>query len=55
MRCPIAPWQGQKYTHYVEINVTGLNVVQGRPGVFVIPNNEPLDLVGRIVGGGPIQ
>lgn len=33
-----------KYTNFVEIDVTDLNVVQGRDGVFVIPNETPLDL-----------
>jgi hypothetical protein len=37
----------------VEIDVSGLNVVEGRAGVFVIPNEGPLDLSGRIVGRGP--
>ncbi|WP_344825912.1 LamG-like jellyroll fold domain-containing protein [Actinocorallia longicatena] len=46
------PWAGQKFTHFVEIDVRGLNVIQGRPGVFVILNNGPLDLVGRILGSG---
>jgi hypothetical protein len=48
------PFHGSRFTHYVEIDVSGLNVVQGRPGVFVIPNEGPLDLAGRIVGSGPV-
>jgi len=43
-----------KYTHYVEIDVFGLNVVQGRDGVFVIPNNNSLDISGRIVSSGKV-
>ena len=43
-----------KYTHYIEIIVDGLNVVQGRDHVFVIPNESPLDLAGRIVGYGRV-
>ena len=31
------PFLGRRGTHYVEIDVTGLNVQRGRPGVFVIP------------------
>ncbi|WP_330301181.1 HYD1 signature containing ADP-ribosyltransferase family protein [Streptomyces sp. NBC_00503] len=46
------PWAGQKFTHYIEIDVRGLNVVEGRPGVFVVPNSGPLDLTGRILGSG---
>jgi RHS repeat-associated protein len=52
-RCFIGqPFQGSRFTHYVEINVGGLNVVQGRPGVFVVPGDTPLDLTGRIVSWG---
>ena len=43
-----------KYTHYIEINVTGLNVISGRDGVFVIPNDVPLDLTNRIVSTGTV-
>ncbi|MDG4831587.1 HYD1 signature containing ADP-ribosyltransferase family protein [Solwaraspora sp. WMMD1047] len=46
------PWAGRKFTHYIEIDVRGLEVVQGRPGVFVVPNSGPLDLTGRIVSSG---
>jgi hypothetical protein len=48
------PFQARRFTNYVEIDVTGLNVVQGRPGVFVVPNEVPLDLTGRIVGNGKV-
>jgi RHS repeat-associated protein len=48
------PFQGRRFTHYVEIDVTGLNAVQGRNGVFVVPGNQPLDLTGRIVGSGTV-
>lgn len=46
------PYQGARFSHYVELDVTGLNVVQGRPGVFVTPNEGDLNLAGRIVGWG---
>jgi hypothetical protein len=48
------PFQGRRFTHYVEVDVTGLDVVQGRNGVFVIPGDTPLDLTGRIIGHGPV-
>ena len=38
-----------KYTHFVEIDVTGLHVKHGRKNVFVILNDSPLDVTGRIV------
>ncbi|MBI2803882.1 MAG: hypothetical protein HYX68_02745 [Planctomycetes bacterium] len=44
----------RRFTHFVEIDVTGLNATEGRPGVFVIPNTEGLDLTGRIVRFGEV-
>jgi hypothetical protein len=46
------PWAGRKFTHYVEIDVTGLDITYGRPGVFVHLNGGNLDLTGRIVNWG---
>ncbi|WP_407841416.1 HYD1 signature containing ADP-ribosyltransferase family protein [Streptomyces sp. DSM 116496] len=46
------PWAGQKFTHYIEIDTRGYDVVNGRPNVFVILNDKPLDLTGRIVSSG---
>lgn len=46
------PFFGSRYTHYIEVDVAGLNVIEGRPGVFVVPNEEPLDLIGRIMSHG---
>jgi hypothetical protein len=48
------PFQGRRFTHYVAIDVTGLDLLEGRNGVFVVPGNKPLDVTGRIVGSGPI-
>lgn len=48
------PFQGAKYTHYLEIDVSDLNVIQGRPGVFVIPGETSLDLTGRIISSGKV-
>lgn len=44
-----APFWGSRFANFVEIDVTGLNVIEGRAGVFVIPNEGSLDLTGRIV------
>ncbi|GLY97831.1 hypothetical protein Acsp02_50850 [Actinoplanes sp. NBRC 103695] len=41
-------WLGRKYSHYVEIDVTGLDVKKGREGVYVILNSGPLDITGRV-------
>jgi large repetitive protein len=46
------PFQGNKFTHFIEIKTNGLIVLEGRPGVFVIPNTEPLILSNRIVNYG---
>jgi hypothetical protein len=48
------PFQGRRFTHYVEIDASGLGAVQGRPGVYVIPNETPLDLTGRLLSSGKV-
>jgi hypothetical protein len=46
------PWNSGKMSHFVEIDVTGLNLLNPRPGTFLLPNNAPLDLSGRIIRSG---
>ena len=46
------PFQGNRFERFVAIDTRGLNVVEGRKNVFVIPNNRPLDISGRIIGYG---
>jgi len=46
------PFLTKRVSHYIEIDVSGLNVVKGRDGVYLVPNNNPLDLSGRIVRTG---
>ena len=46
------PFQGQRFTHYMELDVTGLNAVEGRANVFVVPGETSLDISGRIVSYG---
>ena len=46
------PWQGKKFKNYIEIDVTGLSVIKGRDGVFVILNDAPLDISERIISYG---
>jgi hypothetical protein len=48
------PWRGKSVTHYVEIDVTDLDVYQApdRPDVFLIRNTNSLDLTNRIVSFG---
>ena len=45
------PFQGRRFTNAVEIDVTGLRVIRGRDGVFVVPNQQSLPLSGRLPGG----
>ena len=40
------------FTNYVGIEVSGLNVVNGREGVYVMPNSTPLYIGDRIVDVG---
>jgi len=47
--------QAEKFTHYLEINPAGLNVIKGRSGVYVIPNEGPLDLNNRIISSGKVS
>ena len=46
------PFAGQRFSHYVALDVTGLNVTQGRAGVYVVPNSQALDIRGRLVSSG---
>jgi HYD1 signature containing ADP-ribosyltransferase len=46
------PFQGARYGHFVEVDTIGLNLIQGRAGVFVVPNESSLSLSGRIISYG---
>ena len=46
------PFQGNHYSQYIEIDVTNLPVMKGRENVSVIPNDNALDLNGRIANWG---
>lgn len=46
------PWQGRKFTHHINVNVTDLNVILGREHVLLVPNERPLDISNRITGHG---
>ena len=45
-------FQGKKFTNFISIDITGLDVFKGRSHVFVILNSDPLDIRDRIVGSG---
>jgi hypothetical protein len=46
------PWKAPQLTHFLEIDVSGLNVLNPRPGTYLVPGETPLDLTGRITRGG---
>jgi RHS repeat-associated protein len=48
------PWAGHKFSHYIEVDVRGLEVMRSveRPDVYVVPNQGPLDISDRIVSHG---
>lgn len=45
-------WMSGKMTNYIEVNVSGLNVINPAPGKYLIPNQVPLDISGRVVRFG---
>jgi hypothetical protein len=49
------PFHSSKYTNYVEIDVTDLTVIKGREGVYLVPNEKPLDLTNRIISYGEVK
>ena len=52
-RCFLSqPFQGQRFTKHIEINIAELSAVHGRTNVFVVPAETPLDCTGHIVGFG---
>ncbi len=46
------PFHGDKFKNYLEIDVSGFNVLKGRDGVFVFPNENALDISKRILRTG---
>lgn len=46
------PWAGKRFTHYLAINVRGLNVIYGRMHVYLIKNKKPLDITERLLKHG---
>jgi len=49
------PFPTSKFTHYVEIDATYLNVHHGRSGVAFVLNDGPLDLADILTGYGNAQ
>ena len=46
------PWKYKQTSHYLEIDTNGLNVIKGREGVYLVPNESSLDITNRVVNYG---
>jgi hypothetical protein len=46
------PFAGRRFTHYVSIETKGLEVLYGRPYVYVVKNSQALDVSKRLVANG---
>ena len=46
------PWKYKQTSNYLEIDTNGLNVIKGREGVYLVPNESSLDITNRIVNYG---
>ncbi|MEU7163621.1 putative T7SS-secreted protein [Streptomyces morookaense] len=45
-------WGVTRTSHFLEIDLTGLEIIDCRPNVLLHPNGGPLDLTGRIINHG---
>jgi RHS repeat-associated protein len=45
-------WSIGRTSNWLEIDVTGLDLLNPRPDTWLIPGESPLDLTGRILGSG---
>ena len=46
------PWNSRKLTHFIDVDVSGLNVIKNAPHNFLVPGTKSLPLGGRIVNHG---
>ena len=46
------PWKTSTLTHYIKIDVSGLNVIQNGIHNYYIPNTGPLNLNNRVIDSG---
>lgn len=49
------PFQGQRFSHYLELDLSDLDVIKGREGVYVVLGAEPLAITGRVVNSGAVS
>ncbi len=46
------PWNGRKVSHFIDIDVGGLNVIKNGPGNYLVPGTNGLPLDDRIINHG---
>lgn len=46
------PFLGFHFSHFVAVDLSGIQVIKCRPSVYLVPNNFALGLSGRIVDFG---
>ncbi|MGR9156257.1 PAAR-like domain-containing protein [Rhizobium leguminosarum] len=46
------PFPAAKFSNYVCVDVSGLEVTKGRDHVYVVPNQVPLNIAGRVFAAG---
>ena len=49
------PFQGNKFSQYLEINVSNLDITKGRSGVYVNHSTQPLNIKGLVKSSGSNQ
>lgn len=47
------PWNSSKVTHFIDINVDGLNTIKNAPHNYLVPGTSPLPLEEIIINHGP--
>jgi hypothetical protein len=47
------PWNSKKMSHFIELDVSGLNVTKNGPYNFLVPGNSSLSIQGIIINHGP--
>ena len=49
------PYLGKRFTHFLKIDVDGLNLVNGRKNVYLVRNEEPLALEKLVLDYGEVE
>lgn len=46
------PWNSKKLSHFIDVDMSGLNVIKNAPHNFLVPGTNSLSLNGRIINHG---